>query len=68
LIFKKSCASFGIKDYKDLVKELNASIKTNSEFIIGDAERQLIDDTPEAYVQREIGLEKERKKRTNKLP
>jgi hypothetical protein len=35
-------------------------LQDNSLAVLEDAETQVLDDTPEAYVRREIGLEKER--------
>jgi hypothetical protein len=46
-----------------IVKFLENELTENSISIIEDAEKQLLDDTPEAYVQREKGLEKERRKK-----
>lgn len=39
----------------------------DSSAAIEDSRRQLVDDTPEAYVQREIGLEEERRDKTRRF-
>lgn len=65
-MFKKSWALMGIREHNALVRMLEDTIFDSSVDVIEDAKRQLLDDTPEAYIQREIGLKQERRKRTNK--
>lgn len=62
-LYKKSWALMGIRTDEKLVGILEQEIWRESLAIVDAAEKDLIDDTPEAYVQREIGLEKERKRR-----
>jgi len=57
----------GVRTEEKLIAFLNDDLWEKSLSVIEDSERQLIDDTPEAYVQREIGLEKERKKQSINL-
>lgn len=65
-LYKKSWALMGAKEHEDLVRMLEDTISTSSANVIEGAEMQLIDDTPEAYVQRQIGTEKEKRDKTNK--
>jgi hypothetical protein len=58
--FKKSWALMGVRDHDKLIEMLEEQVKRESDSVIKDSETVLIDDTPEAYVQREIGLEKQR--------
>lgn len=62
-LYKKSWALMGIRTDEKLIDILEKEIQRESLAIIDAAKKDLIDDTPEAYVQREIGLEKERKRR-----
>jgi hypothetical protein len=66
-VYKKSWALMGVRTEEKLIAFLNDDLWEKSLSVIEDSERQLIDDTPEAYVQREIGLEKERKKQSTNL-
>jgi 23S rRNA maturation mini-RNase III len=63
-IYKKSWALMDVRDHERLVRFLEEDILEKSQDVIEDAEIHLLDDTPEAYVQREIGLKKERRKKT----
>jgi hypothetical protein len=60
-VYKKSWALMGIREHETLVRFLEDDLFERSMSVIDDAETHLLDDTPEAYVQREIGLVKERK-------
>lgn len=51
----------GIRTDEKLIDILEQEIWRESLAVIAAAEEELIDDTPEAYVRREIGLEKERR-------
>jgi hypothetical protein len=66
-VYKKSWALMGIRDHEMLVRFLEDDIYERSLAVIDDAEKHLIDDTPEAYVQREIGLNKEQKEKTRRF-
>ena len=66
-VYKKSWALMGVRTEEKLIAFLNDDLWEKSLSVIEDSERQLIDDTPEAYVQREIGLEKERKMQSTNL-
>jgi hypothetical protein len=59
-VFKRSWALLGVRTDEELVRMLEDDLWEKSNNVLDDAETQLIDDTPEAYVRREIGLEKER--------
>jgi hypothetical protein len=59
-VYKKSWALMGVRTEEKLIALLEDQLWEESLNVIEDSERQVIDDTPEAYVQREIGLEKER--------
>ena len=61
-VYKKSWALMGVRTDEKLVAFLEDDLREKSLSVIEDGERLLIGDTPEAYVQREIGLEKERSK------
>ena len=61
-VYKKSWALMGVRTEEKLVAFLEDDLREKSLSVIDDGERLLIGDTPEAYVQREIGLEKERSK------
>ena len=65
-LFKKSLALMDVRGDDQLVRFLEMELTENSISVIEDAEKQLLDDTPEAYVQREMGREKERRKKINK--
>lgn len=56
-----SWALMGIRTDEKLIDILEQEIWRESLAVIAAAEEELIDDTPEAYVRREIGLEKERR-------
>ena len=58
-LYKKSWALMGVRTDEELFRMLEDQIWEECMNVIECAEKQLIDDTPEAYVQREIGLEKE---------
>lgn len=60
-LFKASWALMGIRTHDELVRMLEVEMWENSSIVLDDAEVHLMDDTPEAYVRREIGLERERK-------
>ncbi len=66
-VCKKSWALMGVRTEGELIACLQDDLWERSLGVIEDSESQLIDDTPEAYVQREIGLEKERKKQSASL-
>jgi hypothetical protein len=57
----------GVRTEEKLIAYLEDDLWEKSLSAIEDSERQLIDDTPEAYVQREIGLEKERNRQSTNL-
>ena len=61
-VYKKSWALMGVRTEEKLIAFLEDDLREKSLSVIEDGERLLIGDTPEAYVQREIGLEKERGK------
>ena len=61
-VFKSSWALLGVREHRKLVAMLEDQLYRESQLVLLDAEQQLIDDTPEAYVRREIGLEKSRRK------
>jgi hypothetical protein len=65
-VYKRSWALMGIRSHEELVRILEDDIEEKSISVIEDAERQLIDDEPEAYVRREIGILKEKKDKKNK--
>ncbi len=62
-LYKKSWALLGVRAHYELVRILEIDMQERSSDAIEDAKNHLIDDTPEAYVQREIGLQKEREER-----
>jgi hypothetical protein len=64
--YKLSCALFGRREHQELVKMLEDDLFDKSNSVIDDGERQLLDDTPEAYGRREIGLMKEDMKRSKR--
>jgi hypothetical protein len=66
--YKKSYALMGIREHEELIQILEDQLRRESVSVISDAEKHLIDDTPEAYVQREIGLMKERGDEINSKP
>jgi hypothetical protein len=57
----------GVRREEKLVEHLQDQLWEESLNVIEESERQVIDDTPEAYAQREIGLEKERRKQSASL-
>lgn len=66
-LYRKSWALLGVRDHYKLVKMLEDQMWEESSTSIESSRRQLIDDTPEAYVQREIGLEDERRDKTRRF-
>ena len=52
-----------VREHKDLVKKLEGNLLEKSNLVIEDAEQHLMDDKPEAYARREIGLSKEKTER-----
>jgi len=56
----------GVRSHEALVELLEEDLYEKSLSVIEDGERKLVDDTPEAYVQREIGVAKEKKKHKQK--
>jgi hypothetical protein len=67
-VYQQSWALMGIRGHKELVKMLEDDLFDKSKTVIEDAETHLIDDTPEAYFQREIGIIKEKlREKHNKL-
>ena len=64
MVFVQEILGFNGRTGDDqLVKFLEMELSENSISVIEDAEKQLLDDTPEAYVQREMGVEKESRKK-----
>lgn len=61
-VYKKSWALMGVRTDEKLIAFLEDDLREKSLSVIEDGERLLIGDTPEVYVQREIGLAKERSK------
>ena len=61
--YKLSWALIDIREHRDLVKMLEGDLLCASDSVIEDAERHLMDDTPEAYARREIGFMKEEQER-----
>lgn len=59
-VYKRSWALMGIRTDEELVRIFEGDLRETSISVLENAETELIDDTPEAYVRREIGLEKER--------
>jgi hypothetical protein len=59
-VYQQSWALMGIRGHKELVKMLEDDLFDKSKTVIEDAETHLIDDTPEAYFRREIGIIKEK--------
>jgi hypothetical protein len=59
-VYQQSWALMGIRGHKELVKMLEADLFDKSKTVIEDAEIHLIDNTPEAYFRREIGIIKEK--------
>jgi hypothetical protein len=66
-VYKKPWALMGVRTEEKLIALLEDQLWEESLNVIEDSERQVIDDTPEAYVQREIGLEKERNRQSASL-
>jgi|WetSurSiteA1Bulk_404760.scaffolds.fasta_scaffold381443_1 hypothetical protein len=66
LKYKKSWALMGVRNHDQLTEMLEEQISQESDSVIQEAEIELLDDTPEAYVQREMGLEKDRRKKISK--
>ena len=62
-LYRKSWALLGVRDNYKLVEMLEDQMWRESSAVVADSKRQLIDDNPEAYVQREIGLEEERREK-----
>jgi hypothetical protein len=60
--FRSSWAMFGVKTEEKLIRMLEDQIWENSLDCLANAEKELIDDSPEAYFRREIGMEKEKKR------
>ncbi len=58
--YKGSWALLGIRAEEKLIDMLEDRLWRESINVIENAERELVDYTPEAYVRREIGLEKEK--------
>jgi hypothetical protein len=63
-LYKKSWALMGVRTEEKLIALLEDQLWEESFNVIEGSERELIDDTPEAYMQRAIGLEKERRKQS----
>ena len=61
--YKLSWAPMDVRDHKDLVKMLEDDLLCKSNLVIEDSEQHLMDDTPEAYARRVIGLNKEKESR-----
>jgi hypothetical protein len=59
-VFKRSWAVMGVRTDEHLIRMLEIDLWEGAISVLETAERALISDTPEAYVRREIGLEKER--------
>jgi hypothetical protein len=57
-----SWALLGVKDHKKLVEMLEVHIREESIDVLEDSETQLLDDLPEAFVQRQKGILKEKSK------
>lgn len=66
-VYKKSWALMGVRTEEKLIAYLQDDLWEKSLSVTEDSERQVIDYTPEAYVQREIGLEKEGRKQSTSL-
>jgi hypothetical protein len=65
--YKLSWALFSRREHQELVKMLEYDLFDKSNSVIDDdGERQLLDDIPEAYGRREIGLMKEDMKRSKR--
>jgi hypothetical protein len=65
--YKLSWVLFGRREHQELVKMLEDDLFDKSNSVIDDdGERQLLDDIPEAYGRREIGLMKEDMKRSER--
>ena len=58
-VYRQSWALLGIRTDEQLIKLLEMQLMEESASVVEDAETELIDDTPEAYVQRQIGLLKQ---------
>jgi hypothetical protein len=61
--YKSSWALLGVRIDEEVVKMLEDGLWEDSQDVLETSEEYLIDDTPEAYVRREIGLEKEKMKK-----
>lgn len=59
-VFKRSWTLLGVRTDEELVRALENELWVSSNIILNDAQAALVDDAPEAYAQREIGLEKKR--------
>ena len=58
-LYRQSWALLGVRTNKQLIQLLEMQLMEESANVAEEAETVLIDDTPEAYVQRQIGLLKQ---------
>jgi hypothetical protein len=65
-LYKKSCALFDIKGYDAVVRNLEEELLCISRGCLEDGKRRLVEDCPEAYMQREIGIKEGQSKVTEK--
>ena len=63
-LYKKSWVLLGVRGHEDLVWFLENDVFERFTELIDFAEEELLDDTTEVYVQREIGLEKGRQEKS----
>ena len=62
-LWERSWALFGVKGEKQLIHMLEQQMEQESRNVLQDGEKQLLDNTAPAIVQRQIGLLKEIQKK-----